>query len=336
MKILLLSGGRSAEHEVSIVSAEFVRDILEDSGHEVIPVLIDRDGRWTLQGNHLDINTGDLKWKLLESGREITFDAVFPVLHGPFGEDGTVQGFCRIAGWPCAGANVMTSAIGMNKITTKELVSSRGIPVLPWKSFTDNFPPVPEDIASLRYPVFVKPARMGSSIGISKVDTPEMLKIAVDTAFRYDSIILIEKALMNPREIEIALLAESGIVSSSIAGEIRPGHGWYDYSAKYDCSDSELLIPAPIPDELSDDIRRCAEDCFRILQGSGFARADFLLDTDGVFYFNEINTIPGFTGISMFPKLWIASGLSPSELINRIISEAFNHRTFDTDILESQ
>jgi D-alanine-D-alanine ligase len=329
MKILLLSGGKSAEHEISLVSAAFVGRVLEESGHEVIPVEISIDGQWSLQGTYLEINTGHSVWKLLQNGSEVIFDAVFPVLHGPYGEDGTIQGLCMMAGWPCAGADVMTSAVAMNKITTKELVSSRGIPVLPWKSFTTHCPPSPVSLPPLRYPVFVKPSRMGSSVGISRVDSPDTLKDAADLAFRFDKLILIENGLENAREIEVALLSESGTISSSVAGEILPGHEWYDFSAKYNCDESKLLIPAPIPDTLSSEIRSCAEDCFALLQGSGFARADFLLDSNEKFYFNEINTIPGFTEISMFSKLWDASGVSPSKVMNRILKEAIrcHHRS---------
>ncbi|MCK4806916.1 MAG: D-alanine--D-alanine ligase [Candidatus Aegiribacteria sp.] len=330
MKILLLSGGKSAEREVSMVSAAFVLSVLEESGHEVIPVEIGSDGQWLLEDASLLIHTGHPVWKLFRGDSGITFDIVFPVLHGPWGEDGTVQGLCMMAGWPCAGADVMTSAIAMNKITTKELVSSRGIPVVPWKSFTVQSPPTAESLASMRYPLFVKPARMGSSVGITRVDSPEMLQNAADMAFRFDSLILIENGIEKAREIEVALLSESGKVASSVAGEILPGLQWYDYTAKYNCEDSKLLIPAPIPETLSAEIRSCAEECFSILNGSGFARADFLLDSDGKYYFNELNTIPGFTGISMFPRLWNATGLSSAEVMNRILKEAVrNHSRTD-------
>ena len=329
MKILLLSGGKSAEHKISEVSAMFVRKVLEESGHEVIQVQISIDGDWSVEGIPLDISTGHSIWKLLRKGSEIDFDVVFPVLHGPWGEDGSVQGLCMSAGWPCAGADVMTSSIAMNKITTKELVSSRGIPVLKWMKFTVRNPPVIESLTPLQYPVFVKPARMGSSIGISRVDSPDMLQAAVNLAFRYDSLILVEEGLTNPREIEVAVLSESGSVSSSVAGEIVPGLQWYDYTAKYDCEESQLLIPAPLSGALSDEIRAAAEECFSVINGGGFARVDFLLDRDGKYYFNEINTIPGFTEISMFPKLWNASGVSPSEVIERIIGEALRSNHFD-------
>lgn len=325
MKILLLSGGKSAEREISILSAAYVRSVLEGSNHEIIPVKIDSDGQWRFEGTHLEIHTGHPVWKLMQCDSWISFDVVFPVLHGPWGEDGTVQGLCMMAGWPCTGADVMTSAVAMNKIITKELVSSRGIPVVPWKSFSVQSPPTPASIASLQYPVFVKPARMGSSVGISRVDSVEMLKDAADLAFHFDDLILIENGIEKAREIEVALLAESGTVSSSVTGEIIPGLEWYDYTAKYNCSESKLLIPAPIPETLSLKIRSTAEKCFRLLNGSGYARADFLLDRDGKYYFNEINTIPGFTDISMFPRLWEATGVSPSEVMDRILKEAIRN-----------
>lgn len=327
MKILLLFGGKSAEREVSIVSASFVQSTLEESGHEVIPVDIDIDGQWSIEDTSLLIHTGHPVWNLFRGDHRIDFDIVFPVLHGPWGEDGSVQGLCMMAGWPCAGADVLTSAAAMNKIIMKELVSSRGISVLPWKSFTVQSPPTPEALASMRYPVFVKPARMGSSIGISKVDSPEMLQEAAEMAFRYDNLILIEIGIEKAREIEVALLSESGTVSSSVVGEILPGRQWYDYTAKYKCEESKLLIPAPIPETLSAEIRSCAEECFSIINGSGFARADFLLDNNGKYYFNELNTIPGFTDISMFPMLWNATGLSPSIVMNRILKEAVRNNS---------
>ncbi len=328
MKILLLSGGKSAEREVSIVSAACVRSVLENSGHEVIQVEITPDGIWTLNGSSVHLNTGYPVWKLMLNNSIISFDLVFPVLHGPWGEDGSVQGLCMMAGWPFTGTDVMTSAIAMNKIASKELIASRGIPVVPWKSFSVHSPPTPGTLTPLEYPVFVKPARMGSSVGISKVDSKAMLQDAAELAFRYDSLILIENAIPLAREIEVALLSESGEVSSSVAGEIIPGLQWYDYEAKYNCDKSELLIPAPVSDVISSEIRSCAEECFRLLNGSGYARADFLLDSSGKYYFNEINTIPGFTDISMFPKLWEATGIDSSQLIKRILDEALRrHHT---------
>lgn len=279
-------------------------------------------GAWGLCGTPLSMDTGHSSWRLGGENGELAFDIVFPVLHGPFGEDGTVQGLCRMAGWPFAGAGVMTSSVAMNKSTAKELMRSAGVPVLPWRCFTADGPPSADSLDGLDYPLFVKPARMGSSIGISRIDGPSELNDALKRAFMYDSLILVEQGLESAREIEVALLSESGRVSSSVAGEVVPGLQWYDYRAKYDCRESRLLIPAPISGELSNAIRSAAERAFSMIHGSGYARADFLLDRNGGFYFGEINTIPGFTEISMFPKLWQASGVGAAELIERILAEA--------------
>jgi len=322
MKIMLLSGGRSAERDISLQSALFVRSVLEQSGHEIVSVEISKDGEWFLDRSPVALNAGYPVWKLFIDETEIEFDLVFPVLHGPWGEDGSTQGLCEIAGWPYAGASIMTSSLAMNKVTTKRLVSSEGIPVIPWKSFLVDSPPSPNELESLRYPLFVKPARMGSSVGISEVDSPEQLQEALALAFRYDNLILVENGLTDAREIEVALLCESGTVSSSVPGEIIPGLEWYDYTAKYDCDDSKLIIPALLSDNMSDRIKAFAEKVFSLLECSGFARADFLLTPNDEIYFNEINTIPVFTEISMFSKLWEASGKSSSEIMNQILAEA--------------
>lgn len=324
MRVLLLFGGMSAEHEVSLVSADFVGNVLRSGGHETVSVRIDRTGSWRLKEEYLEIHAGHPVWKLAAGSRRIAFDVVFPVLHGPFGEDGTVQGLCMMAGWPFTGAGVMASSLAMNKIATKELAEAHGLPVLPWRSFRRGSPPSKDSIGELGWPVFVKPARMGSSVGISRVDSPEGLKEALDLALRYDSLILVEKGLEGAREIEVALLSEGGEVSSSVPGEVVPGLEWYDYEAKYSCTESRLLIPAPIPGRMSERFRRCAEISFGMMSGSGFARSDFLLGPGGDFYFNEINTIPGFTEISMFPKLWKATGVTPEALMERILKEAMN------------
>lgn len=331
MKVLLLHGGRSAEHDVSVVSAGFVREVLDTSGHETTMVLIGRDGEWKLDGDILSISAEGVPWKLFSDQGGITFDIVFPVLHGPMGEDGTLQGLCRMAGWPCAGADVMTSAMAMNKVTTKRMAGTCGLPVLPWVSFDEGSDPDMEAVSALGYPVFVKPARMGSSVGISRLDGPEGLGEAVDLAREHDGLVIVEKGIDRAREIEVALLAEEGRISSSIPGEIVPGLAWYDYEAKYDCPASELLIPAPIPLEMADRVRSMAETSFSMLSGSGFARADFLLDGSGNLFFNEINTIPGFTGISMFPKLWEASGVPVSEVLERIMGEALRRHSLLRD-----
>lgn len=328
MRVLLLSGGRSAEHDVSLVSGGFVGSVLARSGHEVIRVLLDRGGVWRLEdGKVLSIDASVFPWRLRDPGAAIRFDVVFPVLHGPWGEDGTVQGLCSLAGWPCAGAGVMTSSLAMNKAATKRLVSGAGIPVLPWRSFTRADQPTARDLEPLGYPLFVKPSRMGSSVGISRVADASGLPGALEEAFRFDSLIIIEKGLESPREIEVSLLGEFSGVSTSVPGEVVPGLEWYTYEAKYDCPESRLLIPAPIPEATAALAREYAGGCFRSMDGRGFARADFLLDREGVLYFNEINTIPGFTAISMFAKLWEASGVSPGELLSRILDDAMQRHS---------
>lgn len=327
MKVLLLYGGRSAEHDVSLVSAGFVREVLCNSGHEVIMVLIGRDGGWRLEEDAITVSADGTPWELRSGSERISFDIVFPVLHGPMGEDGTLQGLCMMAGWPFAGAGVMTSSMAMNKVTAKLMAGTCGLPVLPWTFFEEGCEPDMEAVSTLGYPVFVKPARMGSSVGISRVDAPVELRAAVELARRHDGLVLVEKGMVRAREIEVALLAEEGRVSSSIPGEIVPGLEWYDYEAKYNCPGSRLLIPAPIPDGLAEKVRSMAETSFSMLSGSGFARADFLLDSSGNLYFNEINTIPGFTGISMFPKLWEASGVPVPEVLERIIGEAIRRHS---------
>jgi D-alanine-D-alanine ligase len=323
VRVLLLSGGRSAEHDVSLVSGGFVGSVLAQSGHEVTGVLLDRGGVWRLEdGRVLSIDASVFPWRLRDPREVIPFDVVFPVLHGPWGEDGTVQGLCSLAGWPCAGAGVMTSSLAMNKAATKRMVSASGIPVLPWMSFTAANPPTVRDLEPLGYPLFVKPTRMGSSVGISRVTDAAGLPAALEEAFRFDSLIIIEKGMESPREIEVSLLGEYAGVSTSVPGEVVPGMEWYTYEAKYACPESRLLIPAPVPEATAALARDYAGGCFRSMDGRGFARADFLLDREGALYFNEINTIPGFTAISMFAKLWVASGVSPGELLSRILDDA--------------
>jgi D-alanine-D-alanine ligase len=323
VRVLLLSGGRSAEHDVSLVSGGFVGDVLSRSGHTVTGVLLDRDGSWrSTDGHPLSIDASAIPWRLRGMEGPLAFDVVFPVLHGPWGEDGTVQGLCSLAGWPCAGAGVMTSSLAMNKAATKRLISASGIPVLPWMSFTAANPPTALDLAPLGYPLFVKPSRMGSSVGISRVTDAAGLPQALEEAFRYDSLMIVEKGLESPREIEVSLLGEFTGVSTSVPGEVVPGKEWYTYEAKYDCPESRLLIPAPIPEAAAVLAREYAGECFRSMDGRGFARADFLLDREGLLYFNEINTIPGFTAISMFAKLWEASGVAPGMLLSRILDDA--------------
>lgn len=327
MKVLVLSGGRSAEREISILSARWVSGELKAAGHTVIDVAIGLDGSWGAPGHKLSLKTGPVPWQLFSGNNLVEFDVVFPVLHGSYGEDGTVQGLCATAGWPCAGTPVMGSAVAMEKHTMKKLASHSLIPVVPWV-FIDNdqnfsFESLEEEIALLGFPLFVKPSRLGSSVGVSKVNTAEELIKAIKTASDYDSMILIEKAVDSPREIEVSVIGNGLQVFSSLPGEVLPGREWYDYTAKYQCDDSVLGIPADIPASHAEDIRMMAEKAFRILGGRGFARVDFLMNIEGV-WLNEINTIPGFTSISMFPKLWAATKMDSKELLDFILDEAFS------------
>ncbi|MBD3277635.1 MAG: D-alanine--D-alanine ligase A, partial [Candidatus Aegiribacteria sp.] len=232
MRVVLLFGGRSAEHDVSIVSSDYVREVLHRCGHDVIPVRIHKDGSWSGEETRVSIDTGNTPWRLMIGGEELDFDIVFPVLHGPFGEDGTLQGLCAMAGWPCTGADVMTSSMAMNKVTAKEIADYHHIPVMPWETLTAEDFRKDETPSDLDYPLFVKPAGMGSSVGITMVASPEELSSALNTAFRYDDLVLLEKAMHNAREIEVALLSEGEMISSSVAGEVVPGLEWYDYRAK--------------------------------------------------------------------------------------------------------
>jgi len=325
MNILVVSGGRSAERDVSLVSGAWVREALTGAGHSVTDVRIGPGGDWTLSGGHLSIDAGECPWKLFSGGAELIFDVLFPVLHGPFGEDGTVQGLCETAGWPCAGVPVMGCAVAMDKQTMRLLARDAGLPLLPWV-FTDGSEEpglFAGQALQLGSTLFVKPSRMGSSVGISRAEGRDELIAAIETASRYDSRILVEQALTAPREIEVSVLGTGGRVEASVPGEIVPGREWYDYRAKYHCDDSRLMIPADLSEATARSIRQMAMTAFRLLGGTGFARVDFLADrTTGEVFFNEVNTIPGFTSISMFPKLWDASGLSCEKLLNAILSEA--------------
>jgi len=327
MRILLLSGGRSAERDISIVSGRFVSKVLAESGHFVIPLELDARGRWHFHGSPVTIDTSVFPWAVTADEVDLDPQLVFPVLHGPWGEDGTVQGLCSIAGWPCAGAGVMTSSVAMNKAVTRKLVSSSRIPVLPWMEFTSSAPPSASDLKDLGFPLFIKPSRMGSSVGISRISEAAELDDALRAAFRYDSLIVIEKGLANPREIEVSVLGDRTGVTTSVPGEVVPGLDWYSYDAKYDCTDSRLDIPADLEEETASIVRNYAEQAFALLGGRGFARVDFLMDADDSIYFNEVNTIPGFTDISMFAKLWTASGTTPAVLLEKILAEALSRHS---------
>lgn len=340
-RVLVLCGGKSAERQVSLVSARTVLQNLDARKYDVDLVQIDAQGRWLradakaltarVQAPGKDLapvsKALSAEKRLAPGGRAA--DVVFPVLHGTLGEDGTIQGLLEVAGVPYVGCGVLGSALGMDKELSKQIAHAAGIPVLPFGALTDG--DMAEPLAELLgYPVFVKPARLGSSVGISKVKTPCSLEMAVHDAFKYDDKIIIEKGV-NVREIEVAVLgdpsapaADKDAAQASEVGEIVPNAEFYDYKAKYlDENGAKLLIPAPLTAAQKREVQQLGLKAFKAHDGYGLSRVDFLLDKDtGKLYFNEINTIPGFTSGSMYPLLWKAAGLPTPKLIDRLIALA--------------
>jgi len=346
VRVGVIFGGRSGEHEVSLNSAQSVMRALNPDKYEVIPIGIDKNGRWL---------TGDVVGTLtegkashhatllpdpqatglmqLDEGERVgltavsQLDVIFPVLHGPYGEDGTVQGLLELANLPYVGAGVVGSAVGMDKAIFKQVMTANGLPVLPWLLVqSKDWRIRPSDILSeieaiLTYPVFTKPANLGSSVGISKCRNRDELRAGLDEAASYDRRIVVEQGV-NVRELEVSVLGNDEPVAS-VVGEVRPRREFYDYVAKYVSDDSELIIPADLTPAQSDEVRRLAVQAYKAIDCAGLGRVDLLLDVDdGRLYLNEINTIPGFTRISMYPKLWEATGLPYSQLLDRLIELA--------------
>jgi D-alanine-D-alanine ligase len=347
-RVVVLFGGRSAEHEISCISARSVIDALDPELNEVIPVGITRGGRWhrlpgppalpsetglmpevtDATGDVVALSSADGSRELVAAGGDREpIDVVFPVLHGPKGEDGAVQGLLELAGVPFVGAGVLGSAVGMDKAVQKALWSAAGLPVVAHEIVREpEWEDDPEGVAAragaLGYPVFVKPASLGSSVGITKAHGPDELPGALAEAFVYERKALVEHGMDHVREIECAVLGNDDPVAS-VCGEIVPeGHEFYDYEAKYlDEDGARLVIPAPLTPELQERIQRTAVEAFRSVECWGMARVDFFVRGDEL-WVNEINTIPGFTPISMYPKLWQASGLGYAELIERLLDLA--------------
>ncbi|MZP28595.1 D-alanine--D-alanine ligase [Heliobacterium undosum] len=341
--IAVICGGRSGEHEVSLTSAQSIVNALDRSRFNVLTIGIDRRGAWWLgpevieklrkgqqpYGRRVyflpDPTCPGLVEENIAGGQQpIPIDVFFPVLHGPNGEDGTIQGLFETANVPYVGCGVLASACGMDKAIMKALFAQSGLRQLPylvvlrsrWESARDQ---VIGDVESrLGYPCFVKPANMGSSVGISKAANRAELVAAFDDAVRYDRKLVVEKGI-NVREIEVSVLGNDE-VAASVPGEIVPAHEFYDYDAKYAAADSRLLIPAPLAADDVATFQEMAIRAFRAVDGSGLSRVDFLFDKDsGEVYINEINTLPGFTSISMYPKLWEATGIPYEELLSRIV-----------------
>ena len=369
LRVGVIYGGRSGEHEVSVASAASIIKHLDRGRYEPVPIRIEKDGRWTLADKtptaisaadvieqarlegarsirpgreaHLVAHPGEDTVLAIERGLDsradttgaatvtgVGLDVVFPVLHGPYGEDGTVQGLLELANVPYVGAGVLGSAVGMDKAVMKTLFAARDLPVGPYAvvlrpEWNRSASAVSSRIAGeLGYPVFVKPANLGSSVGISKAKSVGELETAMELALQFDRKVVIEAAIPKAREIECAVLGNDD-PEASIPGEIVPSREFYDYEAKYLDEGSKALIPAPLTASQVASVQRLSIAAFRAVDGAGMARVDFLIAGEtGEMYVNEVNTIPGFTTISMYPKMWEASGVSYTELVDRLITLA--------------
>ena len=372
LRVGVIYGGRSGEHEVSVASAASVLKSLDRERYEPVPIRIEKDGRWTLPDRpptvlaaaevieaarlqsartvrtareaHLVAHPSEERLLTIErrtasssdssDAREnayvtgVGMDVIFPVLHGPYGEDGTVQGLLELANVPYVGTGVLASAVGMDKAVMKSLFGAHGLPSVEYMTVRRSDYQADRDgqarsiVDRLGLPLFVKPANLGSSVGISKVKSAAQLEPAMELAGEFDRKIIIEAAVPDPREIECAVLGND-LPEASVPGEVVPSREFYDYEAKYLDHGSKLLIPAPITEAESAEVRRLAIAAFRAIDGAGMARVDFLMARgSGRIYVNEVNTIPGFTTISMYAKLWEASGLSYPALLDRLIELA--------------
>jgi D-alanine-D-alanine ligase len=368
LRVGVLYGGRSGEHEVSLASAAAVFANLDRNRYEPVPIRIEKDGRWALADKpplaasaaevieHSRVEAA----RQIRTGREVLMvarpaeetllsikrapeasaeptdalvtglhvDVMFPVLHGPYGEDGTIQGLLELANVPYVGAGVAASALGMDKALMKVMFQARGLPVgeykvvlrKTWEQRSDEM--ASELERALGYPMFVKPANLGSSVGISKAKSPADLRAAMDLAGSYDRKIVIEAAVPSAREIECAVLGNDE-PQASVPGEVIPSREFYDYEAKYLDQSSEVVVPADLPADVAEELQRLAIAAFRAIDCAGMARVDFLLSREsGAIVVNEINTIPGFTTISMYSKMWAASGVSYPALIDRLVELA--------------
>jgi D-alanine-D-alanine ligase len=351
LELGLIFGGRSGEHEISLLSARSVMSALDKSKYRVIPIGITHEGHWlsgqdaleAFEGNRTEnlepvailAEPGSRKVFRWGEGQTMEFlrslDIAFPVLHGTYGEDGTIQGLLELADIPYVGAGVLASAVAMDKCVFKHVMKANHIPVVNWTLVLSSWlADALDDMfqqaeAVGPYPLFTKPANMGSSVGVGKCRNRADLLEGMMEAALYDRRVLVEQGL-EAREIEISVLGNEE-PEASVPGEIVPGDEFYSYRAKYLDDTSKLLIPAPIDQDTAEEARRLAVEAYKAIDGAGMARVDFLLEKEtGRLYMNELNTIPGFTKISMYPKLWEASGLPYSELLDRLIELAFERQ----------
>jgi len=350
----ILFGGRSGEHEVSLASARSIINAIDKNKYEILPIGITLDGQWLTGENVLEkLSNYDTKnltkvilsplpgdnylYELAENEGKTylhpmsIIDVFFPVLHGTFGEDGTLQGFLEMADMAYVGAGVLGASVGMDKALFKDVMRANQIPVV--ESLTFNRSQIQADFEGickqiekeLSYPLFVKPANMGSSVGITKCHNQSDLYEGLLDAARFDRRILVERGV-NAREIEISVLGNDS-PKASMPGEIIPKQDFYSYNAKYEDDSTDLLIPAPLPDDLTQQLRKTAIQAYQSIDCAGMARVDFLVDKETqAYYLNEVNTIPGFTQISMYPKLWEASGIPYSKLIDHLIELALERK----------
>jgi len=354
VRVGVIFGGRSGEHEVSLASAKSVMEAMDEEKYELVPIGITKDGRWIASGDPMKaLKSGDAgasrpaallgdpsrrglmrledTEQAIEATRLAELDVIFPVLHGPYGEDGALQGLLELAGIPYVGAGVVGSAVGMDKAIFKDVMLARGFPIVDYRVIKRKAWEADPDAAMdrvearLDYPLFTKPANLGSSVGIRKCHDRAGLEAGLAEAARYDRKLIVEEAVLEAREIEVSVLGNDEPIAS-LPGEIIPSREFYSYEAKYlDQGEgaSKLLIPAPLSPEETEEVRDLAVRVYKAIDCAGMARADFLLSGEtGELYVNELNTIPGFTSISMYPKLWEASGVSYPELIDRLIELA--------------
>lgn len=341
--VLILLGGCSPEHDISMASAASVMGHMD--GYNIVPVCVTREGKWLLYDGKLD-NIRNIDWEKFgtpavlspdrvnrgllrivgDKVKVIPVDVVFPILHGENGEDGSVQGLCQLAGIPCVGCGMLSSAVCMDKTFSKTIVKQLGIPQADYFVFQDEQLDDPETVMKtirykLGYPCFIKPAISGSSIGISMVRNKKELCAALEIAAGYSNKIIAEKYVRG-REIECGVLGVGADARASCPGEIIADGEFYDYDAKYIRNGSQMIVPADLPSEVLERIQQISLDVFRAVDGKGLARVDFFVEETGRVVFNEINTIPGFTTASMYLKMWEASGVPAAELIDKLINIA--------------